>query len=42
MAALEPLLRDATAPAVEAAERVRRAVDEVDAALRGEFEPETS
>lgn len=42
MAALEPLLRDATAPAVEAAERVRGAVAEVDAALRGEFVPESS
>jgi hypothetical protein len=42
IAALERLLRDAIAPAVEAVERVRRAIGEVDAALRGEFEPETS
>jgi hypothetical protein len=42
MQSLEPLLRDATTPAVEVAERVRSAVAEVDAALRGEFEPETS
>jgi hypothetical protein len=42
MQSLEPLLRDATAPAVDAAERVRSAVAKVDAALRGEFEPEPS
>lgn len=41
MASLEPLLIEATGPALEAAERVRAAIAEVDAALSGEPAPES-